>query len=214
MKTRAAAVDQSWRDREDVKKRVENLRKEMVEREAERKRKEREEQDNAKLISANASPPRPSNSSPNPSFPMPPANTSASKKSESTTLKKTASKGGGSRKGQWTDEEDAIVVEAVQNSVEQPFTRWSDLASRLPGRVGKQCRDRWANHLNPEINHLPFSREDDLMLREGHHDLGKRWVEIGTKYFKGTRSENQLKNRWHSAKCKKFIAKEFGPCVG
>jgi len=66
----------------------------------------------------------------------------------------------GSRKGQWTDEEDAVVVETVQNSFEDPFTRWSDLAQRLPGRVGKQVRDRWVNHLNPAINHLPFSRED------------------------------------------------------
>ena len=38
----------------------------------------------------------------------------------------------GSRKGQWTDEEDAVVVETVQNSMEEPFTRWSDLAQRLP----------------------------------------------------------------------------------
>ncbi len=74
----------------------------------------------------------------------------------------------GSRKGQWTDEEDAVVVETVQNSMEEPFTRWSDLAQRLPGRVGKQVRDRWVNHLNPAINHLPFSREDVsicLMIR-------------------------------------------------
>ena len=66
----------------------------------------------------------------------------------------------GSRKGQWTDEEDAIVIDAVQNAIEDPFTRWSDLAQRLPGRVGKQVRDRWVNHLNPAINHLPFSSED------------------------------------------------------
>jgi hypothetical protein len=52
------------------------------------------------------------------------------------------------------------VIEAVSTSTEQPFTRWSDLAQRLPGRVGKQIRDRWVNHLNPNINHLPFSRED------------------------------------------------------
>jgi hypothetical protein len=130
----------------------------------------------------------------------------------------------GSRKGQWTDEEDAVVVEAVQNSIEDPFTRWSDLAQRLPGRVGKQVRDRWVNHLNPAINHLPFSREDvsilswvclhysdissphsfclndwqckkDLMLWDGHRTAGKRWVEISTKFFKGTRSENHVKNR-------------------
>jgi hypothetical protein len=73
----------------------------------------------------------------------------------------------GSRKGQWTEEEDAIVIDAVGNSVEDPFTRWSDLAQRLPGRVGKQVRDRWVNHLNPSINHMPFGREDvsDVMIQ-------------------------------------------------
>lgn len=116
----------------------------------------------------------------------------------------------GVRKGQWTDHEDAIVIDAVTTSSEQPFTRWSDLAQRLPGRVGKQIRDRWVNHLNPEINHLPFSREDDLLLWDGHKKLGKRWVEISTKFFHSSRSENHIKNRWYSASFKKFIANEFG----
>ena len=117
----------------------------------------------------------------------------------------------GVRKGQWTDHEDAVVMEVVTTSTEQPFTRWSDLAQRLPGRVGKQIRDRWVNHLNPAINHLPFSREDDLNLWEGHRQLGKRWVEISTKNFNNTRSENHIKNRWYSASFKKFISNEFGP---
>ena len=117
----------------------------------------------------------------------------------------------GVRKGQWTDQEDAIVMEAVTGSKEQPFTRWSDLAQRLPGRVGKQIRDRWVNHLNPNINHLPFSREDDLLLWNGHQKVGKRWVEIATKFFKSSRSENHIKNRWYSASFKKFISNEFGP---
>lgn len=116
----------------------------------------------------------------------------------------------GVRKGQWTDHEDAIVMEAVSTSSEQPFTRWSDLAQRLPGRVGKQIRDRWVNHLNPSINHLPFSREDDLLLWDGHKKLGKRWVEISTKYFNNNRSENHIKNRWYSASFKKFITNQFG----
>lgn len=116
----------------------------------------------------------------------------------------------GVRKGQWTDHEDAIVMDVVTSSSEQPFNRWSDLAQRLPGRVGKQIRDRWVNHLNPNINHLPFSREDDLLLWEGHKKLGKRWVEISTKYFNSSRSENHIKNRWYSASFKKFITNEFG----
>jgi hypothetical protein len=58
---------------------------------------------------------------------------------------------------------------------------------------------------------LPFSREDDLLLWEGQQQLGKRWVEIATKFFENTRSENHIKNRWYSASFKKFIANEFGP---
>jgi hypothetical protein len=101
-------------------------------------------------------------------------------------------------------------LDVVGSSSEQPFTRWSDLAQRLPGRVGKQIRDRWVNHLNPAINHLPFSRDDDMTLWNGHTNMGKRWVEIASKCFNQTRSENHIKNRWYSASFKKFITNEFG----
>jgi len=29
--------------------------------------------------------------------------------------------------------------------------KWSVIASKLPGRIGKQCRERWFNHLDPTI---------------------------------------------------------------
>src|SRR6056300_1140641 len=116
----------------------------------------------------------------------------------------------GTRKGQWREEEDAFVLKVIAVSPEQPFTQWADLAALLPGRSGKQIRDHWVNYLNPSINHLPFSREDDLKLWHGHRELGKRWVEISGKIFNSTRSENHIKNRWYSAAFKKFIAKEYG----
>ena len=40
--------------------------------------------------------------------------------------------------------------------------------------------------------------------------MGKKWVEISGQFFKGIRSENQIKNRWYSASFKKFINSEFG----
>jgi len=58
---------------------------------------------------------------------------------------------------------------------------------------------------------MPFSREDDLLLWKGHEKVGKRWVEISSKYFNSSRSENHIKNRWYSASFKKFISNEFGP---
>ena len=78
------------------------------------------------------------------------------------------------KKGKWTKEEDAIVTEAVITSNEQPFTKWSDIAEKLPGRARKQIRDRWVNYLNPNINHAPFTREDDLRLWSGYQKIGKK----------------------------------------
>ena len=58
---------------------------------------------------------------------------------------------------------------------------------------------------------MPFTKDDDMKLWDGHKQLGKRWVEISTKFFKSSRSENHIKNRWYSASFKKFVATEFGP---
>ena len=50
-----------------------------------------------------------------------------------------------------------------------------------------------------------------MLLWNGHKKHGKRWVEISSKFFINSRSENHIKNRWYSASFKKFIANEFGP---
>jgi Myb-like DNA-binding domain len=106
------------------------------------------------------------------------------------------------------DKDDGDIA---KNMSEQPFTRWSELALNMPGRHGKQIRERWINHLNPNISHLPFTEEDDLKLWEAAEKYGKKWVEISTKYFHSTRAENQIKNRWYSAAFKKYISDKFGP---
>ena len=64
--------------------------------------------------------------------------------------------------------------------------------------------------LSPTSSHHATPTQD-LLLWEGHHLLGKRWVEISSRFFKGARSENHIKNRWYSASFKKFITKELGP---
>ena len=42
--------------------------------------------------------------------------------------------------------------------------KWSVIAARLPGRIGKQCRERWHNHLNPYINKTAWSEEEDTAI--------------------------------------------------
>ena len=48
----------------------------------------------------------------------------------------------GAVKGAWQPEEDAKVVELVSKLGAK---KWSTIASHLPGRIGKQCRERWPN---------------------------------------------------------------------
>ncbi|EGB01802.1 hypothetical protein AURANDRAFT_9999, partial [Aureococcus anophagefferens] len=50
-------------------------------------------------------------------------------------------------KGPWAPEEDALVVELVERHGPK---KWSTIAAHLPGRVSKQCRERWHNVLDPE----------------------------------------------------------------
>ena len=43
-------------------------------------------------------------------------------------------------KSPWTSDEDDKVLELVEK---YGAKKWSLIASLLPGRIGKQCRERW-----------------------------------------------------------------------
>ena len=49
----------------------------------------------------------------------------------------------------WTDEEDQRLSQLV---AEHGPRRWPVLAVQMPGREGKQCRERWFNFLRPSVD--------------------------------------------------------------
>ncbi|MFS7902735.1 putative transcription factor MYB-HB-like family [Helianthus anomalus] len=57
-------------------------------------------------------------------------------------------------KGQWTDEEDDKLIRLVNEYGER---KWAIIAEKMTGRAGKQCRERWRNHLRPDIKVLFLS---------------------------------------------------------
>lgn len=42
--------------------------------------------------------------------------------------------------------------------------KWSHIAQMLPGRIGKQCRERWHNHLRPDIKVNEHFRPSNICI--------------------------------------------------
>jgi hypothetical protein len=61
--------------------------------------------------------------------------------------------------------------------------RWTLIAKHLKGRIGKQCRERWHNHLNPEIKKTSWTDEEDRIIYSAHKQWGNQVLKSLKKLF-------------------------------
>ncbi|XP_055330184.1 uncharacterized protein LOC129582644 isoform X2 [Paramacrobiotus metropolitanus] len=110
-------------------------------------------------------------------------------------------------KGNWSAEEDRRLAQLVEQYLNDAAnattrqerrglsTRWSEIAKELPGRVGKQCRERWHNHLRPDINKGRWSFSEEIIIFVCWKHWGSQWARIAR--LLKSRSDNRVKNHWN-----------------
>jgi hypothetical protein len=105
----------------------------------------------------------------------------------------------------WTKQEDQVLQFMVKENGPKNWQHiahaFNDEIGQAVKRVGKQCRERWLNHLHPSINKEPWKTNEDLILLETHWQLNNQWTKIA-KHLPG-RTETMVKNRYNALAKKK-----------
>eukprot|EP00775_Hariotina_reticulata_P010940 gene10940-11094_t len=92
----------------------------------------------------------------------------------------------------WSPQEHSKLEQLVEL---HGLKAWRLVAEQLPGRSGKQCRERYLNHTQ-KAKKGGWSIQEELTLARMHAAWGKQWSQIAC-HLPG-RSANCLKNHWNA----------------
>lgn len=99
-----------------------------------------------------------------------------------------------SKKGNWANYEDELLLDWVK---EKGAKNWAKCALTIPGRTGKQCRERWKNSLDPLVKRGNWSINEQIKMFEAMKVYWYSWSAV-SKCLSG-RTENSIKNYFYSS---------------
>jgi hypothetical protein len=95
------------------------------------------------------------------------------------------------KKHRWNETEDEVLKALVE---ENGPKNWNTLAQSIPGRNGKQCRERWTIFLDPGLSRDEWTPGEDEILIECEKEYGHKWAFFVKHLPK--RSCVSIRNRW------------------
>lgn len=112
-------------------------------------------------------------------------------------------------KSNWTREEDAllkrIMIEESKEykwaKIAKKFNEKMGCVQRKEWRKGKQVRERWVQHLDPELCRKDLTEEEKYLIIGIVEKIGVHFVEIAEALYKkcgNKHSDNKIKNWWNS----------------
>ncbi|KAL2038487.1 hypothetical protein N7G274_008826 [Stereocaulon virgatum] len=113
---------------------------------------------------------------------------------------------GGLKKGSWTEEEDRLL----EQHVDEYGPAWALIAQTMKTRSADQCSKRWTHCLNPELDRSSWSDQENITLTKAVRKHGSAWKDIQTLHFP-SRSPNNVKNQYSVIKRKSIVVPEDAP---
>lgn len=87
---------------------------------------------------------------------------------------------------------------------------WENVALRMKeagyAKTPKQCRERWAQHLDPSLSNLKWTTDENRRLLELQREHGNKWKDIAMQFPR--RTDNGIKNQFFSI-IRKSLRKAF-----
>jgi len=83
----------------------------------------------------------------------------------------------GQIKGQWNPGEDVLLQKLVE---EHGAVNWSLISQSIHSGSRKSCSECWCNDLNPQVNHRPFTSDEDDTIFKAHAKFGNQWAMIAS----------------------------------